>query len=670
MLVEFGRGGLLEKARQQPDRVKQVLAKVRTDGLTPTVEAVRAKLDQPIPLGYCNAGIVRGVGAGVSGFEPGERVVTNGPHAEYVRVPWTLAARVPDAVSNDRAAFAPIAAIGLQGLRLAQPTLGETVVVYGLGLIGLLTVQLAKANGCRVIGIDRVANRLALAESFGAETVDGAADADLAAAVLARTGGVGADAVLLTLATSADEPVRAAAAMSRKRGRIVLVGVTGLGFRREDFYEKELSFQVSAGFGPGRYDPRHEEGGVDYPLPYVRWTEGRNFAAVLGLMAEGRVDPLPLVTHRFGFEEAPRAYDVITGDAPGLGIVLEYVEKPAELAYAGRTVELAVESRTNAGHDNSPRNGVTGFIGSGNYASRILIPAFRKGGAVLHTVASSGGTSGAIAATKNGFQRATTDLDSILLDDEIDTVVIATRHDSHADLVVRALGAGKHVFVEKPLALHEADVERVEAALAQTDRILCVGFNRRLAPLTLRTKEALRGRSGPLAINITVNAGALPDAHWAKTPAVGGGRLVGEACHFVDLARCLTEAPIQQIDVVSAANAAGLRIEDISIIRMSFEDGSIATIQYLANGPSAFPKERVEVFWEGKALRIDNWRKMEGWGGVRGTGSWPGGRQDKGQDALAAAMVRAVRGETPPPIPREELIEVAFHTVRALSPAG
>lgn len=655
MLVDFGRGSLLQKARAQPDKVKQVLDKVRTDGVGPTFEAVRSKLDQPIPLGYCQAGEVLEVGPSARGFARGDRVVTNGPHAEVVRVPWTLAARIPDGVPFDVAAFTPLAAIGLQGLRLAAPTLGETVVVYGLGLIGLLTVQLARASGCRVIGIDRVPERLELARGFGAETVDGGGDVDVVGAVEHLTGGVGADMVLLTLATDSDEPIHAAAGMTRKRGRVVLVGVTGLRLRRDDFYRKEITFQVSCSYGPGRYDPEHEEGGVDYPLPFVRWTEARNFQAVLALMASGQLDPRPLVTHRFPFQRAVEAYDVVTGAEPGLGIVLEYPDRDSETVAGERTVTLTPAPRVSG-------KGVLGCIGAGNFAARVLIPSFASAGATLHTVASSGGTSAAIMGRRQRFLQATTDTDALLANPDIDTVVIATRHDTHGRLVVRALEAGKHVYVEKPLALKDVEIDAIEEALAASGRHLCVGFNRRFAPAIQEARRLLAGRSGPLVVTLTVNAGALPPDHWAHDPTVGGGRLVGEGCHFLDLARYLVGAPIEELRVTTARAGAD-PVEDVSLVQVAFADGSIASIQYLANGNKAFPKERVELFWDGRVLRIDNFRSIEGWGvNPRNPGFIRS--QDKGHDAMAQAFLAAVRGEAPPPIPRDEVLEVARWVLR------
>ena len=656
MLVEFGRANLLEKARQQPEKVRQVLDKIRTDGLAPTLAAVRAKLDAPIPLGYCQAGVVVEVGSRVERFAIGDRVVTNGPHAEYVRVPHTLAARIPDGVSFDAAAFTPLAAIGLQGLRLANPTLGETVVVYGLGLIGLLTVQLARAAGCRVIGIDRDQGRAKLAQDFGAQIVVASGAGDATVAVLDLTGGDGADAVLLTLATDSDEPVHEAANMSRQRGRLVLVGVAGLNLKRDDFYRKELSFQVSCSYGPGRYDTQHEEKGNDYPRGLVRWTEGRNFAAVLELMADGRLNPEPLITHRFPIEEAARAYELVSGATPSLGIVLSYPARPLGSNGATRTVALRSTPMPSG-------KAVVGWIGAGNFASRVLIPAFASAGATLETLASSGGVSAATVGARAGFRRATTDPASLLGDSAIDTIVVTTRHDSHAEWTVRALEAGKHVFVEKPLALSIEELDRVATAMASPSSLLCVGFNRRFAPLVRRAREALADRTGPMVVSMMVNAGRLPRDHWTQDSESGGGRIVGEACHFIDLARHVVGSPITRLQVTTAS-AAGVPVEDVALLQLSFADGSVATIQYLSTGARDFPKERIELVVGGRIVRIDNFRKLEAWG-VEGVASrWPSA-QDKGHSALADAFVKSVRGQAAPPIPPDELLEVSRWSIRA-----
>jgi len=658
MLVEFGKAGWIEKARQQPDKVRMVLDKIRTDGLMPTVEAVFNKLDQPLPLGYCNVGRVLDVGAGVSGFAPGDRVVSNGRHAEVVSVPMNLCAKVPDHVSDDEAVFTVIAAIGLQGIRLVQPTLGEAVVVTGLGLIGLVTVQLLRAHGCRVLGIDFDPEKLALARQFGAETVDLAAGEHPVAAAQTFSRGRGVDAVLITASTKSSEPVHQAARMCRKRGRIVLVGVTGLELSRADFYEKELSFQVSCSYGPGRYDPNYEEKGQDYPVGFVRWTEQRNFEAVLDMMADGRVDVKPLISHRFAIDEAEKAYEVVAGAGPSLGILLQYPtaeEKPEE-ELRRATVRLA-EPTTAAS------KAAIAFVGSGNYATALLIPAFKEAGARLKVVASSGGVSGVHAGRKFGFEETTTDTDSVFGDPQVNAVVITTRHDSHARLVCQALGAGKHVFVEKPLALtldELAEIERAyAAAVAAGDKpVIMVGFNRRFAPQVKKIKSLLEGAKGPKAFVMTVNAGAVPADHWTQDPTVGGGRILGEACHFIDLLRFLAGASITRHSSHRMEGATA----DTATIELGFADGSIGTIHYFANGNKSFPKERLEVFAARRVLQLNNFRKLTGfgWPGFSNMNLW---RQDKGQRNCAAAFLRAVEQGGEAPVGFDELMEVSRVTV-------
>lgn len=662
MLVEFGRASMLEKARQQPDRVRQVIAKARVDGIGPTLDAVRSKLAAPIALGYCQAGVVVECGSD-SPFTAGDRVVTNGNHAEYVTVPYTLAARIPDGVSFENAAFTPLAAIGLQGVRLAEPTLGETVVVYGLGLIGLLTVQILRANGCRVIGIDRDATRLALAQRFGAVPVDGASG-DTSLKVLALTGGNGADAVLLTLASDSNDPMHQAAAMSRKRGRIILVGVTGLEIRRDDFYRKELRFAVSCSYGPGRYDPAYEEHAQDYPLPFVRWTEQRNFEAVLQLMAEGRVDPAPLITHRFAFDDATRAYDLIASGEQSLGVVLTYEDRGgAAITPAARMRPVGGSEPSRAASSRTGTGFSVGVIGAGNFGTRTLIPAIAAAGGRLRVVASGRGLSAAVAAQRSRFEMAATDIDAVLADASVDTLVILTRHDSHADLVRRGLDAGKHVFVEKPLALTLEQLAAVREAAERSDRILTVGFNRRFAPLAVRLRRELSTRGGPASLILTVNAGRIARDHWTQDPAIGGGRIVGEACHFVDLARMLIGSPIIHAAAMAAGNGAGGTIDDIAHLSLSFEDGSTAVVHYLANGHAAFPKERIDAFADGRVWQIDNWRRLHAWGGGRGAGNLLSS-QDKGHAAELGALAAAVRGGGAPPIPYPELFEVSSWAIR------
>lgn len=659
MLVEFGQANWFDKVRQQPDKVRMVLDKARTDGLAATVEAVQSKLDQPLAPGYCNVGRVVEVGAGVLGFVPGDRVASNGAHAEFVSVPVNLCARIPDNVGDEEAAFTVLAAIGLQGVRLAAPTLGECVVVTGLGLIGLLTVQLLKAQGCRVLGIDFDAARLALAQKFGAETINPGAGDDVLAAAQAFSRGRGVDAVIITASTSSDEPVHQAAQMCRKRGRIVLVGVTGLKLSRADFYEKELSFQVSCSYGPGRYDPAYEEGGQDYPVGFVRWTEQRNFEAVLDMMAAGTLDVVPLISHRFPLAAAPEAYTLLASDDPSLGILLQYPAAGVREGEPSPPHQVALGSRAAA-----PGKGSAGFLGAGNYAGRVLIPAFREAGASLQTVVSAGGVSAVHFGRKFGFAAAATDSGAVMADPAVDTVVIATRHDAHGGQVLAALRAGKHVFCEKPLCLQLEELDAIEAeAAARPSQLLMLGFNRRFAPQVVKIRSLLDRVSEPKSFVMTVNAGAIPADHWTQDRAVGGGRIVGEACHFIDLLRHLAGAPIVRHRAVALGRHPALAIrDDKATITLEFADGSVGTIHYLANGDKGFPKERLEVFTAGKVLQLDNFRRLRGWGwrGFSRMNLW---RQDKGQRACARAFVDAVRTGGPAPIPAAEIFEVSRATI-------
>ncbi|MBT8422556.1 MAG: bi-domain-containing oxidoreductase [Gammaproteobacteria bacterium] len=665
MLVEFGRSNMLDKARQQPDKVRMVLDKVKTDGLMPTIQAVQSKLDQPLPLGYSNVGVVVETGAGITDLAVGDVVVSNGPHAEVVCVPRNLCARVPESVSPDSAAFTVLAAIALQGIRLIKPTLGENVVVTGLGLIGLVAVQLLRANGCNVLGIDTDASRAAMAKQLGAETVDLSAGEDPLERAAAFSNGRGVDAVLLTASTKSDEPVHQAAEMCRQRGRIVLVGVTGLKLSRADFYEKEISFQVSCSYGPGRYDASYEEQGNDYPFGLVRWTEQRNFEAVLGLMADGKLDVSDLISHRFGVDNAGEAYDLLAEGAP-LGIIIEYPQQ------AGATAPDSTDRKVALGDGSVvAKAGTIGMIGAGNYASQVLIPAFRDAGAGLGLLASAGGVSSVHSGKKFGFQSATTDADAVAGDASIDTVVIATRHDSHAKYTLAALNAGKNVFVEKPLALTRDELSEIEAAYRQAvergdNPHIMVGFNRRFSPLTVKLKQLLDARAEPKSFIMTVNAGMVPDDHWVQDPVQGGGRIIGEGCHFIDLLRFLAGTEITRVQGVQMGVAPGITIrEDKATITMAFADGSFGTVHYLANGHRSFPKERLEVFCGGSVLQLDNFRSLHGYG-------WPGfdklklRRQDKGQAACAAAFIAAIQQGAAAPISADEIFEVTAATFDAV----
>ena len=665
MLVGFAKASLIRKAAQQPERVKDVLNKVRTDGLLTTIDAVRSKLGQPLALGYSNVGEVIEVGAGVQDFAVGDRVLSNGPHADIVRVPRNLCAPIPDGVTDEQAVFGVVGAIGLQGIRLLAPTLGETVAVIGTGLIGLLAVEMLVANGCAVLAIDFDEAKLAIARTYGAATCNLARGENPVEIALGLSGGKGIDGVLIAASTDSDDPVRQAAAMCRKRGRIVLVGVTGLTLNRADFYEKELSFQVSCSYGPGRYDPEYEERGRDYPIGFVRWTEGRNFSAVLDLIQRGKLDPGPLISGKVAFSSAQEAFARLADDKSGLGQLIEY-DRAEPLS---GTDQLA--RRTELVQPATPRPGqpVLGVIGGGNYASRMLIPALVKGGAQLRTIGSSGGLSAALTGRRFGFGVATTDVAALLDDPQIDTAVIATRHDSHADLAIRALGAGKHVFVEKPLALSLAQVGAIEAAwrdaaIAGPTLQLMVGFNRRFAPLIRRMKGLLSSVAVPKAFVMVMNAGHIPPNHWTQDPVAGGGRIIGEACHLIDLMRYLAGSAIVSVQTIGMGPNPNETIrEDKAAIGLRFADGSFGTVHYLANGAASFPKERIEVFAGGRVLQLDNYRKLTGfgWPGFSNQRSW---RADKGQAAMAEAFLGAIRTGRPA-IEPGEIFEVARISIEA-----
>lgn len=661
MLVDFGKASYLEKARQQPEKVKMVLEKVATDGLMTTIEAVQSKLAQPLTLGYCNVGTIAEVGKGVHSFKAGDRVVSNGPHADVVRVSKNLAAKIPDTVSDEEASFVVVASIGLQGIRLAQPTLGEAFVVTGVGLIGLLTVQLLRAHGCRVLAIDFDEAKLELARQLGAQTCNPGRGEDPIAVGMAFSRGVGADGVIITASTKASDPVIQAARMSRKRGRIIMVGVTGLELNRADFYEKELSFQVSCSYGPGRYDPEYEEKGQDYPIGFVRWTEQRNFEAVLDMMASGQLDVKPLITHRFAFEEATKAYDLLTTDKKALGILLLYRSEPST-----RHVSI-VKLKDNV--IINPSKPIVGFVGAGNYASRVLIPAFKAAGAQMHSISTSGGINGVMHGEKAGFLEATTDTQAMIENPTINTIAVATRHNSHARFVSAALKAGKHVFVEKPLAVTLDELVEVEQAYVTAQERggahLMVGFNRRFSPQVQKMKSLLAVVSEPKSFIMTMNSGAIPADHWTQDNEVGGGRIIGEACHFIDLMRFLAASEIVSVQARRMGDNPCLAVtEDKASITLGFADGSFGTILYLANGAANFPKERVEVFTAGRVLQLDNFRKLKGfgWPGFKKMNLW---KQDKGQNACAAAFLTAIEKGTSAPIPLEEIFEVARVTIEA-----
>lgn len=639
MLVEFGKASLWQKARSQPDRVRQVVQKIRTDGLVPTIEAIFRRLDEPMPLGYCNCGEVAGVGEGVSGFSVGDRVVSNGPHAEFVLVPVNLCARVPANVTDDEGAFVVAASIALQGIRLVAPTLGETVAVVGLGLLGQLAVQLLRANGCRVLGYDLDPAKVEMARRFGADALCVVGEGDPVRHALDATGSLGVDAAIVTASTSSNEVIAQCARMSRKRGRIVLVGVVGLDLKRADFYEKELSFQVSCSYGPGRYDDSYEEKGFDYPAAFVRWTEQRNFLAVLQAMASGALDVKPLITRRVPLERFAEIYGDLAGS--GLASLLSYGGMPvASRSLAISEVNLAA----------SP--GVLAVVGSGNFTKMTMLPALKACGAPIKYMASASGVSSTHLARKNGVPLSTTDYGSVLADPEVRGVILATRHNLHGTQVVAALRAGKHVLVEKPLCLTAAELEEIEAALRDSAGTVTVGYNRRFSPHALKLRELLGERPGPLSLVATMNAGAIPAKHWVHDIEVGGGRLIGEACHLIDFSIFVTGSLVTEV-CVSVLGGGAAPAGDTASILLRHANGSLSVVNYFANGNRAHPKERFEVFSQERVLVLDDFRETTG-AGFRAF-SRLRTRPDKGHAAQFAEFTKRVREGGKPLIPWPEL---------------
>jgi len=661
-VVDLARKSLLGKARQRPDQVKRVLQKIRAEGLLTTLQQVRAKLDEPMPLGYSTAGVVLECGRGVSELKPGDRVATAGPHAGVVSVGRNLCARIPDGVTYEQAAYTSVAAIGLEGVRLARVTLGERVLVIGLGLIGQICVALLKAQGCRVFGTDVDPARLEQARAFGADEVAAGAPAE---AIKRFSGGAGVDAVVITAATPSNGPIELAAEVTRARGRIVLVGVVGLELPRPPFFQKELEFTVSSSLGPGRFDPRYEEQGIDYPIGQVRWTMQRNMEAVLDVMAAGRLPVERLTSHRFPVEEAVRAYQLITGGGgPFLGIVLGY---PLEAAPLRRRVELAPAATPAAPPSGSAPLGLS-VIGAGNFARLILLPELeRAGGLAFRGLCTAKGLNAEHTGRGKGFAFATTEPEELWRDAATRAVVVATRHDLHAPLVVAALRAGKHVFVEKPLCIDEAGLAEVAAAvdeLGERCPILMVGLNRRFAPATARVRAFMAG-GDPLAISYRFSPGPIPKEHWTQDEEVGGGRLVGEACHAIDTCAALAGSPPVRIFAESVAAVNGVETtDDQAFLTIRHASGSISSISYQAGGDRGFPAERVEVFGGGRTALIDAWDRVELWQG--GQAERVSGGKDRGHRAELAAFLAACRAGGPWPVPWSEVRAVAQAALAAV----
>ena len=651
MLVEFGKANFIEKARQQPEKVKQVFDKVKTDGLRPTVEAVFRKLSEPLPLGYCNVGEIIAVGEGISEFKIGDRVASNGHHAEVVCVPKNLVAHIPENVSDEEATFTVVGAIALQGIRLTNPTLGETVAVIGLGLIGQLTAELLQANGCEVLAFDFDQSKIDIATSKGIKAFKVSAENDSVKIVQEITQNVGVDAVIITASTASNEVISQAARMSRKRGRIVLVGVIGLDIQRADFYEKELTFQVSCSYGAGRYDENYEQNGQDYPISYVRWTAKRNFEAVLKMMAHNRLNVKSLITEIIDFQDYNQVYGNIS-NSKSITSILKYRED----------IDVLETKISLKNYSFSPANDILGIIGSGNFTKATVLPILSKFKANIKYLSSASGLSGTLMAKKYGVQFSTTNNDDILNDLEVSAVLITTRHDAHARMCIDALRAGKHVFVEKPLALNQTELDQIIEIYKQSNKTLTVGFNRRFSPFVQDVKKQLGDSNTPINVIATINAGDIPANHWTQDMNIGGGRIIGEACHFIDLITYLSSSLVESV-VMNAMGQNPADNTDNASILLKYKNGSTGVINYFSNGNKGYSKERIEVYSQGKTLIIDNFKRSE-YFGTKSSGM--SRSQDKGYSEQFRLFLESLTNGGEAIIPIEEIINATKASLAAV----
>ena len=663
LTVGFARKSLFEKARARPDLVRKTIGKARRDGLAETARAVMTRLDEPLPLGYSAAGVTVEVGAGLEGrYRPGQRVAVAGAglanHAELNVVPDNLVAPVPDGVADEEACYATLCAIALHGVRLTRPELGAWCAVVGVGLVGQLAAQLLTLSGVRVLALDFDTGRLELAGRLGAEELYDLNGGDPRAAAMAATGGLGCDAVVIAAATESSAPFEAAAQVARDRAVISLIGYTGTAFPYREFMRKELTVTVSRSYGPGRYDPDYEARGLKYPPGFVRWTENENLKASLDLMRPGRsvrLDPGALTTHRFDFDHAEDAYALVMGGAePHLGVLLRY-DEPERQAYRLHAAPAA--GRAFAKRERC----ILGVIGAGVFARTTLLPALKEvPDCELHTVVTSRGISAEHGQERFGFANATTDEDAVFDDPDVNAVLLATPHSLHARQTIRALDAGKHVFVEKPLALTREELLEVVAAAHRSPAFFQIGFNRRFAPLSLAAKAHLEKLPGRRHILVRVNAGQLPDDHWQRDADQGHGRILGEACHFIDLGAFLAGAPI--VSVHADATAGGDPCEDVTITT-ELADGSLVTVFYTTLGDTACGKELIEIYAGSSVVRIEDFRRLTitGNGRVRKKRSY--GRQDKGHRAELRAFVEAVVAGGPPPIEETQLVNSSLATI-------
>ncbi len=635
MTRDLAKKSLLGKARARPDQLRQVLEKIRSEGLLQTYTKVRARLDTPMSMGYCSAGVVLAVGRDVQEFKPGDRVASNGPHAEVVAVSRRLCAKVPENIPFDQAAFSVLGAIAMQGFRLSESTLGETVFIIGLGIVGQLAVAIAHAAGCRVYACDPDVSRCELAESMGALQAKPGLDADF---VASETGGLGADAVLIAASTSSKQPVDLAAAAVRPKGRVVLLGVVGLELDRRPFYFKEAEFVVSCSYGPGRYQSEYEDLGRDYPAAYVRWTEQRNLSSVLTLMFQGKLDVRPLISHRFSLDDSDTAYSLIeNSDEQSLGVVFEY---PGFESIQARTTVQVKPPKSDDG-----RLGL-GFLGAGLFARSVLLPAIKDLDRLRPVmIASASGASANQVAEANGFEVVTTDQERLFSDPAVQVIFSVTPHNEHAEHVVSAIHSGKAIFVEKPLCITLEELRDIDLAIEAAGNatpLIMVGFNRRFAPGVRQLLKVFEGVASPRTVSIRFNAGQLPEDHWTQIDEIGGGRIIGEACHAIDLATLLVGSPPVRVFAESVGPSGSTQItDDQCFITLRHANGGLSNVAYLAGGDAGMPKERIEVLGGGRSAVLDDYRQLTTY--IKGRSKTVSlGKQDKGHRAEVREFVRAL----------------------------
>jgi len=647
MLIDFGKSNLLNKAISQPERVSDALSKLSTDGIISTFNAINSKLNTPITLGYSNVGIVIDKGEDILDFNIGDRVVSNGNHAEQVLVPKHLCCKIPSLVNDEEASFAVIGAIGLQGIRLASPNYGERYLVIGLGIIGQIIVQLLKSNGCEVYAIDTNDKRCSLAKNFGINSLHLKSDDDAISWCKKNTKGIGFDGIIVAASSDTSDPVKLASKLARKKGTIVLVGSTKIELNRNIFYEKELKFQVSKSYGPGRYDSNYEENGNDYPISYVRWTENRNIEAILKSIEVGNLNIRPLISSRFDFKDITMAYESLRDKSEKMGIIITYKQK--------KEIIKVMETNKDSCKDSVKRKLAlnAAVIGCGNYFSRVIIPILKKTELNLHTLVSNSSLTSSFYGNKFKFEKLSSDIETALANEDIDIFFIGTRHDSHGEIVKKCLDKGKHVFVEKPLCLNLEELNNIKKSFVYKNTLM-VGFNRRFSPIYKLFKTKIKKYSAPKSVIYICNAGYLPSDHWLNDLKKGGGRMIGEACHFLDLIRDLIGFPLLDINLTKSNSK---NINDTFSLNMNFEDGSIASIHYFSNGNKLYPKENLKVFVNNNIFELDNFKSIKSWENNKKS------KQskfiiDKGQKYCIDEFINSIKQGNPEPIPFNEIFEI------------